>query len=478
MASINFIASPNDVSHPIKASSKSFDHLENGFSLGNKNLGGIDRNHVAGASVRQNRREGELVVEGEIPLWLNGIYLRNGPGMTHVGDYNFHHLFDGYAMVAKLQFEKGRLTAGHCQIESEADKAAMKHSKLIYPESSEAPKADNFLFYIGELTSLISWLGDGRVICLTDMRKGTIRIDLTTLETLGRLEYADSAGGPLQSAHPIVTETEFLTALPDLIDPGSWVECRGGPTACRVPSFVVTEHYVVPEMPLRCGVKSILKAKPNPLYRFVWHKESTGFAHVMCKASGKIATCVEVPLFVAVHLISAYEETDEDERAVAAIADCCEHQGGATILHNLTLQNLHSFAGQDMGIHIPHGKLKTALDLSEHGRGIDFSKISPAFPGKRYRFVYACGAQCPCNSPSALIKVSAGRSSGEQAKNWHEDGAVPLEPFFSARPGATEEDDGGYALLLDGSTFREISRGAKFLCSLPYGFHGCWVPKK
>lgn len=35
----------------------------------------------------------------------------------------------------------------------------------------------------------------------------------------------------------------------------------------------------------------------------------------------------------------------------------------------------------------------------------------------------------------------------------------------------------GYALLLDGSTFEEIAR-AKFPYGLPYGLHGCWVPKK
>lgn len=34
----------------------------------------------------------------------------------------------------------------------------------------------------------------------------------------------------------------------------------------------------------------------------------------------------------------------------------------------------------------------------------------------------------------------------------------------------------GYALLLDGSTFEEIAR-AKFPYGLPYGLHGCWVPK-
>lgn len=30
----------------------------------------------------------------------------------------------------------------------------------------------------------------------------------------------------------------------------------------------------------------------------------------------------------------------------------------------------------------------------------------------------------------------------KKAKNWHDEGAVPSEPFFVPRPGATEEDDG------------------------------------
>ena len=30
----------------------------------------------------------------------------------------------------------------------------------------------------------------------------------------------------------------------------------------------------------------------------------------------------------------------------------------------------------------------------------------------------------------------------KKAKNWHDEGAIPSEPFFVARPGATDEDDG------------------------------------
>ena len=250
----------------------------------------------------------------------SGTYLRNGPGLWHIGDYNFRHLFDGYATLVKLYFENGRLIAGHRQIESEAYKAAKKNKKLCYREFSEVPKPDNFLAYVGELANLFSGasltdnantgvvkLGDGRVVCLTETQKGSIVIDPDTLDTLGKFEYTDTLGGLIHAAHPIVTDTEFFTLLPDLINPGYLVvrmepgtnerkvirrvNCRGGPAPGWVHSFPVTDHYIiVPEMPLRYCAQNLLKAEPTPLYKFEWHPHSKGFMHVVCKASGKIVS--------------------------------------------------------------------------------------------------------------------------------------------------------------------------------------------
>ncbi|GKV44886.1 hypothetical protein SLEP1_g52023 [Rubroshorea leprosula] len=496
-------------------------------SLDNETIADRSQNHVAWTSIRQERWEDELVVEGEIPLWLNGTYLRNGPGLWHIEDYNFRHLFDGYSMLVKLHFENGRLIAGHRQLESEAYKAAKKNKRICFREFSEVPKPDNFLAYVGDLASLFSGtsltdnantgvvkLGDGRVVCLTETQKGSIIIDPNTLDTLGKFEYSDNLGGLIHSAHPIVTDAEFLTLLPDLVKPGylvvkmkpgtnerkiiGRVDCRGGPAPGWVHSFPVTEHYiVVPEMPLRYCAQNLLRAEPTPLYKFEWHPESKAFLHVMCKASGKIVASVEVPLFVTFHFINAYEEEDEDGRVTAIIADCCEHNADTTILDKLRLHNLRSFNGQDVlpdarvGRFIipldgsPKGKLEAALDPDEHGRGMDMCSINPNYLGKKYRYAYACGAQRPCNFPNTLTKLDFVK---KMAKNWYEEGAVPSEPFFVARPGATEEDDGvaismiseknggGYALLLDGSTFKEIAR-ARFPYGLPYGLHGCWVPK-
>ncbi|KAK4365049.1 hypothetical protein RND71_016407 [Anisodus tanguticus] len=484
---------------------------------------------AAWTSVLQERWEGELVVEGELPLWLNGTYLRNGPGQWHVGNYNFRHLFDGYATLVRLHFENGRLIMGHRQVESEAYKAAKSSNKICYREFSEVPKPDNFLSYIGDIAKLLSGasltdnantgvvkLGDGRVVCLTETIKGSIVIDPHTLDTLGKFEYSDTLGGLIHSAHPIVTDSEFLTLIPDLIKPGyvvvrmeagsnerkyiGRVNCRGGPAPGWVHSFPVTEHYIiVPEMPLRYCAQNLLKAEPTPLYKFEWHPNSKGFMHVMCKASGNIVASVEVPLYVTFHFINAYEEKDEDGRVTAVIADCCEHSADTTILDKLRLDNLRSYNGKDDVLPdarvgrfripldgSPYGELEAALDPNEHGRGMDMCSINPAYLGKKYRYAYACGAKRPCNFPNTLTKIDL---FDKKAKNWYDEGAVPSEPFFVARPGATEEDDGvvismisdkngeGYALILDGSTFEEIAR-AKFPYGLPYGLHGCWVPKK
>ncbi|XP_047306933.1 carotenoid cleavage dioxygenase 8 homolog B, chloroplastic [Impatiens glandulifera] len=490
-------------------------------------LAGKNQKLAAWTSIRQERWEGELTVQGDIPLWLNGTYLRNGPGLWHLEDYNFRHMFDGYATLVRLQFENGRIIMGHRQIESEAYKAAQKNKKLCYREFSEVPKTESFLSYISDLANLLSGasltdnsntgvvkLGDGRVVCLTETVKGSIVVNPDTLDTLGKFEYSDNLGGLIHSAHPIVTDSDFWTLLPDLISPGylvvrmdpgsnerrliGRVDCRGGPAPGWVHSFPMTEHYIiVPEMPLRYCAQNLLRAEPTPLYKFEWHPESKGFMHVMCKASGKIVASVEVPLFVTFHFINAYEETDGDGRVTSVVADCCEHNADASILEKLCLKNLRSSLGKDVlpdarvgrfTIPLdgsPYGTLEAALEPNEHGRGMDMCSINPNFLGKKYRYTYACGAQRPCNFPNTITKIDL---VNKKAKNWHDPGSIPSEPFFVPRPGATEEDDGvvismisdkngeGYALILDGSTFEEIAR-AKFPYGLPYGLHGCWVPK-
>uniref|UniRef100_A0ACD5ZQH8 Uncharacterized protein n=1 Tax=Avena sativa TaxID=4498 RepID=A0ACD5ZQH8_AVESA len=226
------------------------------------------------------------------------------------------------------------------------------------------------------------------------------------------------------------------------------VDCRGGPTPGWVHSFPVTDNYVVvPEMQIRYNLASVLHAEPTPLYKFKWYPESGSYMHVMCKASGNIVASVEVPPFMTFHYINAYEEG----RVTAIIADCSEHYANTSILDTLRLQNLRDFSDDDVLTDSrvgrfripldgsPLGELEAALDPEKHGHGVDMCSINPGRRGKKYRYAYGCGASRPCNFPNTLTKLDLVEKT---AKNWHEGGAVPSEPFFVPRPGAVDEDDG------------------------------------
>ncbi|TVU26021.1 hypothetical protein EJB05_28546 [Eragrostis curvula] len=470
----------------------------------------------AWTSIRQERWEGDLAVEGHLPLWLNGTYLRNGAGVWEVGDIAFEHLFDGYAMLIRISFRQGRATGAHRQIESDAYKAAQAAGQPLYREFAYRPKPATLIERVSDVVGLITGtvitdnpnvtvaqLGDGRVVCLTETTKSTVLVDPDTLATVEKFGYTDKVGGVLQSGHPVVNESEFLTLLPDLFRPGytvvrmeagskerkvvGRVECQGGPTPGWVHSFAVTEKYVVvPEMPLRHSTS--IASEPPPLYAFDWLPESGSYMHVMCRFTGKKVASVEVPPFMVFHFINAYEEKGEDGQDTALIVDCCEYYADPSMLHTLLLRNLRASTGKDempdsrytrraalagdsplplflwitkffssseehhlIGIWMgrvgrfripldgsPFGELETALDPDEHGRGVDMCSINPSRLGKKYRYLYACGAHRPCNSLNTLTKIDLLETT---AKNWYEEGAVPSEPFFVARPGATNEDD-------------------------------------
>lgn len=46
-------------------------------------------------------------VAGNIPGWLQGTLLRNGPGIFSVGDTSYQHWFDGMAIMHSFTFRDG-----------------------------------------------------------------------------------------------------------------------------------------------------------------------------------------------------------------------------------------------------------------------------------------------------------------------------------------------------------------------------------
>jgi carotenoid cleavage dioxygenase-like enzyme len=50
-----------------------------------------------------------ILCVGEIPSWLEGKLLRNGPGIQKIGEYQYNHLFDGLSILHNFIIKDGKV---------------------------------------------------------------------------------------------------------------------------------------------------------------------------------------------------------------------------------------------------------------------------------------------------------------------------------------------------------------------------------
>lgn len=74
------------------------------------------------------------VVIGNIPDWINGSLLRNGPGIIKVGDMTFNHLFDSSALLHRFNIDNGNVTYQCRFLKSEAYKKNLAANRIVTTE--------------------------------------------------------------------------------------------------------------------------------------------------------------------------------------------------------------------------------------------------------------------------------------------------------------------------------------------------------
>src|SRR4029079_14861255 len=80
-----------------------------------------------------------LAVRGELPRWLQGSLIRNGPAKWYVGDRVMNHWFDGFAMLHRFGFADGEVSYANRFLESRAYRAARADGKIAYSEFATDP---------------------------------------------------------------------------------------------------------------------------------------------------------------------------------------------------------------------------------------------------------------------------------------------------------------------------------------------------
>lgn len=82
-----------------------------------------------------------LYSSGNIPSWLNGSYLLDGPGRMTFGDQEFKHVFDGAAVMQKFTFGETGVTFTSKFVKSYAFETNLEHGQIVVSEFGTTGKS-------------------------------------------------------------------------------------------------------------------------------------------------------------------------------------------------------------------------------------------------------------------------------------------------------------------------------------------------
>lgn len=443
-----------------------------------------------------------LPVEGEIPSWLSGMLLRNGPAMFEAGERPLNHWFDGMAMLHRFSFAGGEVSYANRFLRSRAYREAAA-GRIAYSEFATDPCRSLFkrltTMFRPALTDNcnvnLARLGD-EYVAMTETPI-PVSFDPDTLETLG---VAVAPPGHHATAHPHHDpERDEMLAYVTKFGPRSEYRLfaqRGGEQRIiarhRVAepsymhSFAISERYLaLVAFPFVLNPTGLVLGRRTFAESFTWKPERGTEILVFERETGALRGSYAAEPCFSFHHINAFERGDDE-----LVIDMAAYDDAA-IVEGLYLDRVRREAPRSAAT---AKLLRCTVDLgagtvAEERIGaarielprIDYRERN----GRPYRFVYGIGVHGDPDESEftdQLVKVDV--ESGAES-SWWEPGSFPGEPVFvpSPEPGRAEDEGvllsvvldgraaGSYLLVLDAATMSELGR-ARVPHHIPFGFHG------
>jgi beta,beta-carotene 9',10'-dioxygenase len=453
------------------------------------------------------------LISGQIPTWLKGTLLRNGPGRFSLGNEHYQHWFDGLAMLHRFYFDSGSAQYSNRYITSRAYTEGMKKQKIVYPTFATVP---DYSF----LQKIIHWfkkpeagqnpgvsvarLG-GEYLALTES-PSIVRFDDQTLNTDEVIEFDDVVRGETTTAHPHYDfENKHLVNFSLKFGRQSeyiYFKCsnniRKREPIGRIPvdlpsythSFAMSERFIIHvEFPFVANPLRIRFGNVPYIKCFQWKPERGTRFTVLEKSSGKIIKQYQTDACFAFHHINAFDNGDDIIVDMAAKPD-------TSVVDDLYLEHLRTSLGRPMQAHSQLQRFILPLKNSELRQEtiseeyLEMPTINyRAHNGRNYRYVYGLGTykDRPDDFENQLFKIDS--DSGNHII-WYEENCYPWEPIFVPDPNSTAEDDGvilstvldsskdeSFLLILDAKDFSELARLA-LPHIIPLGFHAQFFAAK
>lgn len=444
----------------------------------------------------------ELPVQGEIPAWLSGQLLRNGPGRWKFDGQEVNHWFDGMSLVHSFEVQDGRVHYMNRFIESRAYREFRDSGELKLSEFASDPCRTRFqriqsLFrpQVTDNPAINAYKFGDRYIALSETPMA-YEFDGATLDTVG---VAYENPDMFATAHPHLdgANGDMINLSCKLgarssqsffrVTPGDLAMKRIAKLARRRPtyqhSFGMSARWLIfTEFPFSVDPLEILRTGRPFIENFRFRPEEGTRITLIDQQTGKIGGEWSAEPGFCFHHVNAWEEGDE------VFVDLCRFDD-PSIVENLYLSEVRK--GEyptESNPYLHRYKLTPGSERAEEWRvseePIELARINyRANNSKPYRHVYGVGMGegVPFDR---LVKIDA-ETGGSIV--WSEPDQLCGEPVFVSAPDAQAEDDGvvlslvldgeaqrSMLLILDARDMSELAR-AEISRPVPPGFHGNFV---
>jgi len=469
------------------------------------------------AEIQEELSPSPLKVHGQLPSWLSGTLIRNGPVNVSMDDKTNGHWFDGLAMLHAFSFSKGEVSYANQFLRTQAYSQVFEKGSLDYDGFAVDPCRSLFQqlltyfipqseAYLHNANVNVAKIAD-HYVALTETPL-PVEFDCTTLATLGVLNYQDKLPkkGSWESVHPH-SMSENNKRLNYCIQYGpqshyliySLDEARiSREVISKIPvkkpaymhSFAMTENYVIltefpfTVQPLQLLLNYRIKGQ-SFIKNFSWHPEIGTTFLVIHRHTGQRVGEYKTKPFFAFHHANAYEKGNEIYLDIVCYDNADIIQGLASHFRPLSFQ---ARADEDryvtrlerFHLSLTSGEIKSEVLLNKY---IEFPRINEKRDGKFYRHLYLIDPRQEVSKedirPVYKIDVET-----KQLLQWFEKGCYPGEPVFVTDPQGQAEDEGvilsvvldqnndsSFLLVLNAQNFQEIAR-ATIQHKIPAGLHG------
>ncbi|MEE6499914.1 hypothetical protein FKM82_003635 [Ascaphus truei] len=311
---------------------------------------------VLGLIFSENRKEYPEPIKAEIPNWLQGTVLRNGPGKHSVGEMSYNHWFDGLALLHSFTIKNGEVYYRSKYLRSDTYNTNMEANRIVvsefgtmaYPDPCKNifSKAFTYLSHVvPEFTDncLINIIKYGDDFYASSETNFIRKIDPQTLETLEKVDYTKHVTVNLATSHPHYDsagntfnmgtsigdkgKTKYIifkipAAVPDTEKKMS--PFKHSEVLCSIPahkllspsyyhSFGMTENYIVfVEQPFKLDILKLATAYfrgINWASCISFHEDEKTWIHIIDRRTKKpVPVRFYTDALVAYHHVNAYEE--------------------------------------------------------------------------------------------------------------------------------------------------------------------------